>query len=106
MSTSVKSVKNKESDPPVQIDKEWFPGYTAKDKSKLWKNIASGLAKTRGQDQLVLNISQWYKVNGQQQWPLSGRRLGAGVSSGKETCVRCLFLISGYLYHLHIFSQK
>lgn len=45
MSTSVKSVKNNESGPHAQSDKEWFPGYPgyiAKEKIKLW-NMESGL---------------------------------------------------------------
>lgn len=40
---SVKSVKNNESGPYAQTDKERFPGYIAKEKSKLWKNTESGL---------------------------------------------------------------
>lgn len=43
MSRLFKYVKNNEHGPYAQTDKEWFPGYIVKEKSKLWKNMDSGL---------------------------------------------------------------
>lgn len=43
MSTLVKSVENNEPAPYVQTAKKLFPGYIAKEKSKLQKNRENAL---------------------------------------------------------------